>query len=79
MGKKRKTNVQVVSDIMNHSKYEAIAQVFVLEAIRQYADIVSETKLDDFPEQNIINPQTWLDTAKEIREKMIEAYEKNDC
>ena len=39
MKAKRKTNIQVVTDLMTHSKQGVLMQAFIIEAIAKYAEL----------------------------------------
>ena len=67
---KRKTNEQLIKHIINCSKFGTMSQLFIMEAIGRYANSVSESKPSDYPKNCIVNPETWIDVAKEIKEKM---------
>ena len=73
------TNDEIVLNIMNHSKYGALSQVFVLQAIHKLAQQVIDNEpglLQSIAEQekegrvSIINVHSWIGVAKEIKEKL---------
>lgn len=68
--KTKKTNEQLIKDIINYSKFGPMAQLFIMEAIGRYANSVSESKPSDYPKSCIVNPEMWIGVAKEIKEKM---------
>lgn len=63
------TNVAFVARIMNFSKSGPLAQLFVVEAIRKYAEACSkaEPKAMDI---GFITGQQWKRTAEEIHAEM---------
>lgn len=68
---KRMTNIEFVTDLMEYSKYGAMAQLFVIEALRQYSATVANASPEQFEEWNgLVNPQVWQDVAREIAQKI---------
>lgn len=67
---KRKTNIQIVKSIMEHSNYGALAQAFVIEAISRYAQECSVINPKDYNENSFINMEAWKGCAIEIQEKL---------
>lgn len=69
---KRTTNIQAVTGMMNYSQYGALAQVFIVEAIRRYATqvIENEAKLLEEMREHMISGEAWVGVAKEINGKL---------
>lgn len=67
---KRKTNVQIVKEMMEKSQYGALSQAFVMEAISRYSEEISKTKPTDYPKNSFIYPEAWIGIAKEIQDKL---------
>lgn len=67
------TNVEFVTDLMEFSRYGALAQVFVIEALRRYAFQVSiaDPKLLDSPG---LSGAAWVAVGKEIDAKLAAKY-----
>ncbi len=66
---KRKTNVQVVKQIMEFSNYGPIAQLFVMDALSKFAEKVS--KADPAEVGNgLISGEAWVGVAKEIKQTL---------
>lgn len=63
---KRKTNMQVVKQMMEHSQYGALSQAFIMEAISRYADqcAAADPAMFDSP---MMHGASWVGTAKEIQ------------
>ena len=60
---KRKTNIQLVNDLMTHSQNGVLMQAFVIEAIRHYSE---QTKLSPaWSNQNFISEASWRACADE--------------
>jgi hypothetical protein len=65
----RETNVEFVTRLMERSKSGPLAQLFVVEAVRKYAEACSKAE----PKQmdvGFITGQQWKRTAEEIHEQM---------
>jgi hypothetical protein len=65
------TNVEFVTRIMELSNYGALAQLFILEAVRNWSDLVAEAdpaKVDT----PMISGHAWVGVAKEIKAKLEE-------
>ena len=60
---KRKTNIQLVNDLMTHSQNGVLMQAFIIEAIRHYSE---QTKLSPaWSNQNFISEASWRACADE--------------
>jgi hypothetical protein len=66
---KRKTNVQVVKQMMEHSAYGALAQIFIMDALAKHSKAVSETDPSKF-ESGLISGAAWVGVAKEIHKTL---------
>ena len=65
----RKTNIQLVTNMMEFSRRGALAQIFIMSAIESYATYCASTDPAQF-ESNFICGAAWVDTGKEILEKL---------
>ncbi|WP_396604857.1 hypothetical protein ACFLEY_22310 [Bradyrhizobium sp. YCK136] len=65
----RKDNVAFVKELMTHSRYGALAQLFVIDALSKWADKISsvEPQAVDSP---MISGEAWVGVAKEIKDKI---------
>ena len=66
---KQKTNIAFVRDLMEFSQHGALAQLFVLDALSKWADIIANTdpvKCDS----PMISGEAWVGVAKEIKGKL---------
>ena len=74
MAKKNLTNVQFVKDIMENSKFGAMSQLFVIDAIGKLADAVTKAGVEEvrrqFGPNSFISPEAWFEVAKEIKSKL---------
>ena len=67
----RKTNVELVTEMMEFSRFGALSQLFIIEAIGQYSGMVINSPpeaLDGM--KGFINPEAWRGVAKEIASKL---------
>ena len=63
---KRKTNIQVVNDLMTHSKQGVLMQAFIIEAIAKYAE---QTKVSPaWANEGFISEAAWRACADEAME-----------
>lgn len=70
----RKTNIEMVADLMAVSPYGALSEVFVVEAIRHYSEqVASKTPVED--SKALINPVAWHGIAVDIQQRLKENYE----
>lgn len=66
----RKTNQRLVTEMMQFSRYGSMAETFIMAAILNEAERISNTdpgKLTGAP-----NPQLWVSVAAEVRDKLYE-------
>ncbi|WP_439357888.1 hypothetical protein [Bradyrhizobium sp. DASA03007] len=68
---KPKTNVQFVTDLMEFSRYGALAQVFVIDALDKWSKKISEVDPAQV-DSAMINGEAWVGVAKEIQQKIEE-------
>jgi hypothetical protein len=71
---RRKTNEQIVRDLMRFSRFGALSQVFVIDAIRKHADRVARATPDQIGD-GLISAEAWIGVAQEIKAIMDQAYE----
>lgn len=63
---KHKTNVQLINDMMSHSKQGPLMQAFLIEAIHAYAKQVKASKSNpEWAAQAFISWQSWGACAEE--------------
>jgi hypothetical protein len=67
MAKRPMTNIEKVTHMMSYSNYGALAQMFVMEALHKWSDIISKTdpkKVDN----GFVSGEAWVGVAKEIQQ-----------
>lgn len=69
----RKTNVAVLTDLMQFSRYGGLAQVFIINAIQKQARLTAaaDPQKVDSP---LIAGQAWVGVAAEIRDALDQHY-----
>lgn len=72
-----KTNVEVVTELMEFSKYGALSQVFIIEALRFYSEKVTQAGEPKDDPLSLISPVAWYNVAKEINDTLKAKYEPN--
>ncbi|GAB9152791.1 hypothetical protein [Bradyrhizobium diazoefficiens] len=65
----RKDNVAFVKELMTHSRYGALAQLFVIDALSKWADKISSVE-PAAVESPMISGEAWVGVAKEIKDKI---------
>ena len=68
---KKLTNLQIVENLMMYSKHGSLVQIFVIEAIRFYAEREASRPMPDNT-TDPINPRHWWAIANEINDKLKE-------
>ncbi|WP_186190009.1 hypothetical protein [Burkholderia gladioli] len=68
------TNIECLNDIMTYSRYGALAQAFVMDALSKHARQVATVPLDTLQEQfgayTPVNVEAWQGVAREIHDKL---------
>jgi len=59
---KQKTNIQLVTHMMTHSKQGVLMQAFIIEAIAKYAE---QVKASPLPDNSFISAHAWGACADE--------------
>lgn len=63
------TNVEFITDLMEHSRHGALIQAFVIHAIDQYARRVAAARPEDL-DTGLVSGHAWHGCAVEVREKL---------
>lgn len=66
------TNIEKITSIMEYSKFGALAQMFVMDAVSKFANLVANTPIEELESMRngLISPEGWRDVAAEIAEKL---------
>lgn len=67
-----KSNSDLVEDLMSHSPYGGLCQVFIIEALNQYCAYVKTH--NPISENGFINPKAWLGIAEDISTRIDNFY-----
>lgn len=69
---KRKTNEQLLKQLMTQSRYGAVSQMFILQALLTFSrDVVA--RQDELEGNLIVHREAWIGVATEIK-TAIEAH-----
>lgn len=71
------TNVELVTQLMEHSHYGALAQIFIVDAITKQAERVaamSDEQVAKLDAESATNMYAWRGVAREIKGKMDAFY-----
>jgi len=63
------TNVEFVTDLMEHSAYGALIQAFVLQALGQYAKTVVAASPQEL-DTSLVSGHAWHGCALEVQRKL---------
>jgi len=66
MTKRPMTNVEKVTHIMTYSKYGALAQLFVMDALHKWTDIITKATTEQVG-NGFVNGEAWIGVAREIQ------------
>lgn len=72
MRTEHKSNIEVITEIMEFSRCGALAQLFIMDTVCRHAERVAAAPLDDLKsmEGGLISPAAWKATAAEIAGKL---------
>ena len=66
MPKKRLTNVEFISELMEFSSAGPLMQSFVFAALENYSNQIIKASSDDWDTNGFISFESWQATAKEV-------------
>jgi hypothetical protein len=78
MAKKLNTNEDLINDLMTRSPFGGLGQVFVVEAIRKYANALAETPLPPTPPHSFFSNETWNQVALDVKTRCDAFYNRHD-
>jgi hypothetical protein len=66
------TNIDKITGIMEYSQFGALAQMFVMDAVSKFANLVANTPIEELESMRngLISPEGWRGVAVEIAEKL---------
>lgn len=71
----RKTNEEFISELMCYSRFGALTQVFVIEAISYYAESIAKLPAPVSKPSDLIDPLVWHMIASDVRAQLVANYE----
>ena len=74
---KHKTNTQVITELMEHSRYGAMMQAFIIEACDRYARQIIESDGSSWPEHHFVSYDLWKNCANELYDVLTEHLTKD--
>lgn len=72
---KRQSNEEFVNELMTFSKYGVLAQVFPIEALRYYSELVSGQPKPTEAGNGLVSPIVWHNIATDVNKALKENYE----
>ena len=70
----RMTNVEFVTELMQFSRYGALAQMFVIDALAKHSAVVAATDDPSVFSTGLFDGQAWVACAKDIKRQLDEHY-----
>lgn len=71
---RRPTNVDVITEIMEFSRFGALSQMFVIDALSKAARAMADAPPEDFAgeewKNSFMSPEAWQGVAREIADKL---------
>jgi hypothetical protein len=74
--KQPQTNTEFLNELMEFSFHGALTQVFVIEALRYYSDIITKQPKPEDHGNGFISAIAWHETAIEVQERLTKQYER---
>jgi hypothetical protein len=66
MTKRPMSNIEKIHHIMSYSRYGALAQMFVMDALHKWTDIISKASPEQI-DNGFIDGEAWIGVAREIQ------------
>lgn len=76
--RKLDSNEELVLDLMRYSKHGPLGQVFIVEAIRTYAEKQAAEKPRALREGDLIDPALWRLIAVDVKSRCDAFYSRHD-
>jgi len=75
-----RSNVEIMEQLMNYSKFGAMSQVFIMAAIQSYAGTIIEGGRPTTEDNTaFISPMLWFDLAKDTQDRITAMYKENNA
>jgi hypothetical protein len=75
---KRRSNEDIIQELMQHSKFGGLAQAFVMAGLRVYAESIASTERPEAQPNAVIDPALWHDIATDTFERLEMMYKQNN-
>lgn len=75
---KLETNEDLVLDLMNYSPFGALGPVFIMEAVRRYANALAATPLPPSPPESMFSNETWNKVALDVKTRCDKFYSRHN-
>jgi hypothetical protein len=74
----RPTNIETVTAIMEYSRFGALAQAFVMDALMKQAKAAAEAPPEAFASMRdgFVSPEAWQGVAREIADKLKKHFDQ---
>ena len=66
MAKRPMTNIEKVHHLMTYSSYGGLSQLFVMDALHRWTDIISKASPQQL-DNGFVDPEAWIGVAREIQ------------
>lgn len=74
--RKFESNIQFVTRVMDHSKYGALKQAFIMDALDKAAEAIAKIDPDTLASEfSMVNPRAWIGCAKELQAELKEHFQ----
>ena len=70
-------NEDFIKELMSFSPSGSMIQVFVIEALRYYAEQVTKNGIPEEKGNEVISPVFWYNIGMEVKERLNSNYEDN--
>jgi hypothetical protein len=77
MTRRPMTNIEKVTHIMTFSKYGGLAQLFVMDALHKWTEIISKASPAEVG-NGFIDGDAWIGVAREIQETLTSELTTHD-
>ncbi|UUZ75479.1 hypothetical protein LP414_27575 [Polaromonas sp. P1(28)-13] len=73
-------NTELVTQMMEFSRFGPLAQIFILDALNKHVARVIASKPEDYPAEKMpfgMTGEAWIDLAKDLKRQMDEFYDRH--
>ena len=73
----RMSNIEFVAELMQFSRYGALAQLFVMDALIKYSAVVSAATDPSPYTSALIDGRLWIECARDIKRQIDAFYDRD--